>query len=67
LWTLIAIYQGVLGVIEHKVESAPGNGSGVLSRRAALSDLQKMVLVLEAAAKRVQVRMGGKPDWRLRG
>jgi phytoene synthase len=67
LWTLITIYQGVLGVIERKVENgATGNGSGVLSRRAALSDFQKIMVLFEAGAKQMQLRMGGKPDWRLR-
>src|SRR5262249_49173339 len=34
LWTLITIYQGVLGVVERKVENeTAGNGSGVLGHR----------------------------------
>lgn len=67
LWTLISIYQGVLAVIERNVEGhGSRNGSGVLAQRATLSDMEKIVLVLRAAAKQLQLRVGGRPDWRLR-
>ena len=72
LWTLVSIYQGVLGVIERNVElRASRNGARdaprVLPRRAALSSMEKAVLVMRAAAKHLQQRAGGRPDWRLRG
>jgi phytoene synthase len=63
LWTLISIYRGILGVIERGVE----NGANVFSRPAALSDMQKIALVLRATGLWLRHRAGGRPDWRVRG
>ncbi|MBI3935253.1 MAG: squalene/phytoene synthase family protein [Acidobacteria bacterium] len=76
LWTLISIYRGVLRVIEQGVEQdvdqngrkigdRQGTGSSWNHRPAALTDLEKIVLVLRAALRRLQLRVGGTPDWRL--
>jgi phytoene synthase len=58
LWALMSIYRGILGRIER-------GGSDVLSRRAALSNLEKIMLVLRAEGMRLQLSIGGEPDWRL--
>ena len=58
LWALMSIYRGILGRIER-------GGSAVLSRRAALSNLEKIALVLRAEGMRLQLSIGGEPDWRL--
>ena len=78
LWTLISIYRGVLRVIETRVEQRAerdGETSPVLSpagsdqksqdRPAGLTGFEKIVLVLRASYMRLQLRAGGKPDWRL--
>jgi phytoene synthase len=76
LWTLISIYRGILGVIERNIKSnwdssAESNGENsrgnVFSRPAALSDMEKITLVLRAAGMRLRHRAGGRPDWRVRG
>jgi phytoene/squalene synthetase len=73
LWTLVTIYRRILAVIERNVESqfkdggrTPSrNGSSAVVRPASLSGGEKVALVLRAAAMRLQLQVGGKPDWRL--
>jgi len=72
LWTLISIYRGILGVIEEDIENAKksngeSSGGNVFSRPAALSDMEKIALVLRAAGMQLRHRAGGRPDWRVRG
>jgi phytoene synthase len=57
LWTLMAIYGGILNAIER-------NGSNVFSREAALSDMEKVGLVIKAAKMRLRNKAGLEPGWR---
>jgi phytoene synthase len=73
LWTLVTIYRRLLGAVARDVEAAPDhyaavigrNGSAGSLRRASLSGIEKAGVVVRAAAMRLQLQMGGKPDWRL--
>ncbi len=58
LWALMSIYRGILSRIER-------GGAAGLSRRAALSTWEKIALVLRAEGLRLQLSIGGEPDWRL--
>ncbi len=62
LWTLISIYRGILSVIER-------NGGDVFTRRAMMTDMEKIMLVLKAIGMRIQLRLGGGAEgempWRL--
>ena len=60
LWTLVSIYRGILEVIER-------NRGNVFARAAALTDMEKIALVLRAARMRLRHQVGGEPDWRLVG
>lgn len=61
LWTLISVYHGILRTIER-------NQGNVFSRPAALSDMEKIGVLLQAAAMRLRDKAGLKPEWqRLRG
>jgi phytoene synthase len=80
LWTLISIYRRVLRVVERGVEREAQRGAAhslnqgrrfgdkggaqMTHRPAALSKPEKLALVLRAAMMRLQVRAGGRPDWR---
>jgi phytoene synthase len=74
LWTMISIYRGTLSVIERDVdragESSVADGSGsndstIVTKRASLSDSDKILIALRAAAMRLRLRAGGNPDWRV--
>jgi phytoene synthase len=80
LWTLVSIYRRILRVVEQGVEREAQRGaaqslnqgrrfgdkpSGPLAHPpAALSRTKKLALVLRAAIMRLQLRAGGRPDWR---
>jgi 15-cis-phytoene synthase len=73
LWALISIYRGVLGAVERRVEAAAvaygaahTHGVGASPRPAALTDMEKIALVFRATMMRLQLRAGGRPDWRVR-
>ncbi|MBI2819110.1 MAG: squalene/phytoene synthase family protein, partial [Acidobacteria bacterium] len=66
LWTLVSIYRRVLRVIERGVEREVGQGvANPDCQPASISDMEKMVFVFRAAMMRLQLRAGGRPDWRL--
>ncbi len=56
LWTLMSIYGGILNAIER-------NGGNVFSREAALSDMEKIELLLRAAKMRLRSKAGLEPGW----
>ena len=56
LWTLISIYRGILRTIER-------NRGNVFSREAALTDMEKLALVLQAALMRAKSRFRSKPEF----
>ena len=53
LWTMMAIYRGILAVIER-------NRGNVFSRRASLSEMEKLSLLLRAAKMHLKLRL--RPD-----
>ena len=68
LWTLISIYRGILRTIEH-------NRGNVFSRRAALTEMEKIAVLLQAAMMRAKMskarmvartpgtaRLGNRPE-----
>ena len=57
LWTLMSVYRGVLRAIER-------NQGNVFARSAALSDMEKMGLLLQAAHMRLRHKAGLQPEWR---
>lgn len=63
LWTLISIYRGLLRVIEQRV----GEEEGALRNpgTSAVSSVEKIALVVRAMLRRLQLRAGGRPDWRV--
>ena len=60
LWTLIAIYRGILRTIER-------NGSNVFARTAALTDMEKIRLLLQAARMRLRHKAGQERKWEALG
>jgi len=56
LWTLISIYRGILKKIERNPEI-------VFIRRAGLSEIEKVGVVLRAAALQLQRKAGWEPRW----
>ena len=56
LWTLISIYRGILRAIER-------NRSNVFSREAALTEMEKLEVLLQAAKMRLRHKAGLKPGW----
>ena len=56
LWAMIAIYHGILRVIER-------NSYNVFSRPAALSDMEKIALALRAVGMRLRQSTGRTTDW----
>jgi phytoene synthase len=80
LWTLVSIYRRILRVVEQGVEREVQRGAvrsmnqgrrsgdkpsaGFAQPPAALSKAEKLALVLRAAIMRLQLRAGGRPDWR---
>ena len=61
LWTMMTIYRGILGSIER-------NRGNVFSRAAALTDMEKIGVLLQAAKMRINTRLRAKaevePGWR---
>ena len=58
LWALMTIYRGVLRTIER-------NQGNVFSREAALTEMEKLDIVLQAAKMRVKLRPRMRPESRL--
>ncbi|MBI4464952.1 MAG: phytoene/squalene synthase family protein [Acidobacteria bacterium] len=56
LWTLISIYRGILKTIERNPES-------VFSRRAGLSAVEKIGVVLRATSLELRRKAGWEPRW----
>jgi phytoene synthase len=57
LWTLISIYRGILKTIER-------NRGNVFSREAALTEMEKLDVLLQAAKMRLRDKAGLGPGWR---
>ena len=58
--------QGATEMVHQDAESGSSPSVSISSHRpAAVSDMEKMLLVVRAAMMGLQLRAGGRPDWRL--
>ena len=66
LWTLISIYRGVLRAIEQRLGDRESARSPLSTHStAAVSNMEKIALVMRAVLMRLQLQAGGRPDWRV--